>query len=75
MLTNHFCSRVGLHLNAKKTEYMSFNVPLPHLPVKTINDKILKGVNYFKYLGAWVKSSEQDIKIRKALAWKALNGM
>ena len=32
-------------------------------------------VQDFKYLGAWVDSSEKDIKVRKALAWKALNGM
>ena len=32
-------------------------------------------VNDFKYLGSWVDTSEKDIKVRKALAWKALNGM
>ena len=29
----------------------------------------------FKYLGSWVDDSEKDISVRKALAWKALNGM
>ena len=35
----------------------------------------LKEVCDFRYLGSWVNSSEQDIKIRKALAWKSLNDM
>ena len=29
----------------------------------------------FQYLGSWVDSLEKDIAVRKALAWKALNGM
>ena len=27
----------------------------------------------FKYLGSWVQSTGQDIKVRKAMAWKACN--
>ena len=30
-------------------------------------------VNDFKYIGAWMSSTEQDIKVRKAAAWKACN--
>ncbi|KAJ8347639.1 hypothetical protein SKAU_G00262280 [Synaphobranchus kaupii] len=32
-------------------------------------------IHSFKYLGSWVNSTEQDLRVRKALAWKALNGM
>lgn len=35
----------------------------------------LKDVSDFKYLGSWVNSTEQNLRLRKALAWKALNGM
>ena len=36
---------------------------------------MLKEVKDFKDLGSWVNSTEQDLKVRKALAWRALNGM
>ena len=35
----------------------------------------MEEVQDFKYLGSWVSSTEHDIKVRKALAWKALNTM
>ena len=31
---------------------------------------VLKNVEDFKYLGAWIDSSAKDLKIRKALAWR-----
>ena len=36
---------------------------------------LLRTVDDFKYLGSWVNSTNQDIRVRKAMAWKALNGM
>ena len=69
------CAEVGLRLNAKKTEVMTYNIPKEHLPLTTTEGTVLKEVSDFKYLGAWVGSTEQDVKVRKALAWKALNGM
>ena len=68
------CKKVGLQLNARKTEVMTYNLN-EHDPVKTVSGTELKEVGDFKYLGSWVESTEKDIKIRKALAWKALNGM
>ena len=68
------CSKVGLRLNAKKTEVITYNLP-EHPPLTTTGGTVLKEVNDFKYLGSWVNSTEQDLKVRKALAWKALNGM
>jgi hypothetical protein len=69
------CTKVGLRVNAKKTEVMTYNVPPEHQPLITVGDTVLKEVEDFKYLGAWVNSTEQDLKVRKALAWRALNGM
>ena len=68
------CKRVGLCLNAKKTEVIYINTP-EHEPLKLIDGRELKEASDFKYLGSWVNSTEGDIKIRKAKAWKALNDM
>ena len=68
------CGKVGLGLNAKKTEVMTYNIP-DHSPLKTKDGSILKEVDDFKYLGSWMNSTEADISRRKALAWKALNSM
>ena len=64
-----------MKINAKKTEAVPINVPSPYIPLKNVEKQELKNFNDFKYLGSWVKSSEQDVKVRKALAWKALNKM
>ena len=69
------CAKVGLRLNAKKTEVLTYNVPPEHQPLITAGSTVLKEVEDFKYLGSWVNSTEQDLKVRKALAWRALNGM
>ena len=44
-----------------------------HKPLKLIDGRELKEASDFKYPGSWVNSTEGDIKIRKAKAWKALN--
>ena len=69
------CAKVGLRLNAKKTEVITYNIPSEHPPLTTTGGTALKEVKDFKYLGSWVNSTEQDLKVRKALAWRALNGM
>ena len=48
--------KVGLHVNAKN--------------ISTKAGKKINVVDNFKYLGAWMTSSEKD-NVRKALAWKA----
>ena len=63
---------VGLHMNAKKTKCMVFNHH-DNVSIKTSTGTILEVVKDFKYLGSWTQSSLQDIKTRKALAWKACN--
>ena len=68
------CSKVGLGLNAKKTEVMTYNIP-GHNPLKSTSGSLLKEVDDFKYLGSWMESTEADMKRRKALAWGAMNNM
>ena len=63
-------AKVGLHVNGSKTKLMSFNQDEPS-NVTMISGYKLKEVNNFKYLGGWMKSTEGDIKVRKALAWTA----
>ena len=63
-------NKVGLHLNATKTEVQSYNFKQP-LNIKSNDDTLIKEVENFKYLGAWSHSSEKDFQIRKALAWSA----
>lgn len=68
------CKKVGLGLNAKKTKFLAYNIE-DTVIIRTDNGEELGKQDDFKYLGSWVDSSEKDIKIRKAQAWKALNGM
>ena len=61
----------GLRLNAKKTEVITCNIHMDHPPITT-SDGSERSVTS-KYLGSWMNSTEQDLKVRKALAWRALN--
>ena len=62
-------AKIGLRVNDEKTEVMVYNIPTPS-PLKTVSGKAIKIVENFKYLGSWMISSEQDIKVRKALPWE-----
>ena len=68
------CKKVGLGLNGPKTKALAYNIQNPP-PLCTQDGTALEYKDDFKYLGSWVDSSEKDIAVRKALAWKALNGM
>ena len=63
--------KIGLHLNEKKTEAMVYNQEITTPIITSKNGKVIKVVDNFKYLGGWMKSSEKDFEIRKALAWVA----
>ena len=63
-------SKIGLQLNAKKTEAMVFN-QTSNTPLKAKNGTTLKYVENFKYLGSYMASSQNDFEVRKALAWSA----
>ena len=68
------CKKVGLVLNANKTKSVAYNIDEP-TPLHTSDGTDLEWKDDFKYLGSWVYNSEKDISIRKAQAWRALNGM
>ena len=61
---------VGLFFNAKKTELQVFNHETL-MEVKVRYCSALKIVEHFKYLGAWMQSTEKDMTVRKVLAWSA----
>ena len=63
---------VGLSINEDKTEYISYNTPNPRNDTILANEKPLKKVNDFRYLGSWVDNSEKDTKTRKAEARAAI---
>lgn len=65
---------MGLELSEKKTEVMTYKIH-EHGLVRAVSEAGLKKVKDFKYLGSWVEFTEQDMKIREALLWKALNAM
>lgn len=63
---------VGLYINSKKTEYMTFNLDGE---VRSLGGNVLKHVSDFVYLGSNIESSKKDVEVRKAKAWSALNGL
>ena len=65
-------AKVGLHLNAKKTELMAYKHDTP-INITTRCGDSIKVVENFKYLGAWMKSSEKDFKVQKALVWRSVD--
>ena len=65
-------AKIGLHLNSDKTEFMSFSQAQDSV-LKTVNNENIKKVDHFKYLGAWIDDTANDVKVGKALAWKACN--
>ena len=64
---------VGLRVNEKKTEYISYNQY--ESEIITLTGKQLKCVEDFKYLGSWINTSENDINTRIGLAWEAAKKM
>ena len=67
------CLRIGLGMNTKKTKVMAENVDNPE--VRSLDGTLLDVVNDFNYLGAWIASTQKDIRIRRARAWSALHSM
>ena len=67
------CLKIGLHLNTGKTKVLAYNTT--DAIVHTRDGTLLKTVSDFKYLGAYVDSSEKDLRTRRGLAWSALHKM
>ena len=68
-------SKIGLHINAKKTEVMSFNKNTPPNIKSENSDQPINNVTNFKYLGALILSLEKDFENRKALEWSVIHKM
>ena len=66
---------VGLYLNEKKTEYMKKCSNNSDFIIQTIQDKLLKMVSDYVYLGSYISSWEKDFLTRKGKAWAACNAM
>ncbi|XP_071795689.1 uncharacterized protein [Asterias amurensis] len=60
------CEKFGLHLIAKKTEYMVYNIG-DHAPLKTFGGSSLKEVDDFKYLGSRMQSTEKALHDMKKI--------
>ena len=63
---------VGLYVNASKTKHISFD---QQGTIQTNSGEPIKAVESFTYLGSEINSTKQDVKIRIAKAWTALNKM
>ena len=61
---------ISLHDKTDKTEYMYFN---QRGDISTLKGGLLKLVDKFTYLGSSISSTENDINVRLAKAWKAIN--
>ena len=61
---------IGLHVNARKTEYMSFNQTGD---ISTLDGTSLKLVDKFTYQGSNVLSTENDIDTQLTKAWTAID--
>jgi len=57
-----FCRRFSNEISLKFTVSVSIN-------------KLIPEVSNFKYLGSYTQSTEADLKVKKAVAWKALKSM
>ncbi len=66
--------KVGLEINASKTEQMRRNeTTSPPAPQLTVDGKPIAIVDEFKYLGSYMSSTEKDIQSRIGQAWGAFN--
>ena len=63
-------ARIGLHVNAHKTEYMCYNQTGD---ISTLDGTSLKLVDKFTYLGSSVSSTEKVINTRLTKAWTAID--
>ena len=64
---------MGLSLNPTKTKYLAYNIPEP-ITLMTRGVELERKWD-FKYLGSWVDNTEADVRVRKAMAWRAFNEM
>ena len=65
---------IGLSINTDKTEYININQN-NNMQMKSICGSVINEVEYFKYLGSYIRSTKRDVNIRISKAWAALNSM
>lgn len=61
-------AEVGLHINAKNTQCINYNQPNGGI-LNAIDGSVIKEVEDYKYLGAWISSTKKDFSTRRARAW------
>ena len=59
----HNTAKIELHLNADKTEFMSFNQEQEAV-LKSFNNENIKKEDNFKYSRPWIDNTENDVKVR-----------
>ena len=67
-------AEVGLIINCKKTKVLACG-KIPPFSITLRDDSPIEHVPDFKYLGSWIRTSDKDISIRKALATKACKNL
>ena len=65
---------IGIFINAEKTEYININQKNKG-QIKSNSVNPIKQINDFKYMGSYIDLTEQDMNIKIAKAWSALNSM
>ena len=68
-------ANIGIQLDAKKTEVMTYNHTLPVNITLENSDTLITYVTHFKYMGTCMASSRKDFEIRKALSLLAIHKM
>ena len=63
-------AEVGLIISYNKTKALECG-KIPSFSITLRDDSPIEHVPDFKYLGSWIRTSDKDISIRKALATKA----
>ena len=65
-------TEVGLLINKKKTEFMSFNL---NGIFQSLSGFYLKEVTDYKYLGSHIENTAKDKNIRIGITWRVMNKM
>ena len=65
-------TEVGLLINEKKPEFMSFNL---NRIFQSLNGVYLKGVTDYKYLGSHIENTVKDKNIRIGITQTVMNKM
>ena len=62
---------MGLAINDTKTKFITLNMTEEASSLVSCSGNQLEEVIDFVYLGAWIATTERDLRVRKAKAWAA----